>query len=144
MPEKNIHLVLIGSKEDAQDCSLLAMRLSNLRDTLIDNRAGLCSLVETANLLSTCNVVLTNDSSLGHIAENFGVPSIVIFGPTSESFGFYPVLSNSLSVSAPIGCRPCSKHGKRPCRYKEQYCFTKIDPVVISKAIISSCQTEVV
>ncbi len=100
------------------------------------NMAGKLSLVETAQALSKVKVLLTNDSGLLHIAESVGTPVLAVFGPTSEEFGFPPWREESQVFSSPIGCRPCSKHGKSPCRYGDKLCFEAIATQAIGQATL--------
>lgn len=90
------------------------------------NLAGKLSLWESAVALSEANCLLSNDSSLSHIAEAVETPAAVLFGPTVEAFGFAPRLAESRSFSSPIGCRPCSKHGKAACRFGDRLCFATL------------------
>ena len=90
------------------------------------NLTGQLSLWESAVALSCTSAVLSNDSGLSHIAEAVGTPVSVLFGPTSEAFGFSPWKPNSAAFSGQLGCRPCSKHGKAPCRYSDRLCFEMI------------------
>ena len=97
------------------------------------NFTGQCTLFETAALLKLSDALLSNDSSLGHIAEAVDTPTAILFGPTIETFGFAPRMTNingsreSKAFSSPLGCRPCSRHGKKTCRYGDQKCFYDID-----------------
>jgi len=90
------------------------------------NLAGRLSLWETTIALSSCNALLSNDSALGHIAEAVDTPVAILFGPTVEGFGFAPRMRESRAFSASLGCRPCSKHGRTPCRYDDHLCFAAI------------------
>jgi heptosyltransferase-2 len=92
------------------------------------NLYGKTNLDESAWFTSKANLCVGNDTGLLHISESLGTPVIMIFGPTSESYGFYPHLKNSKAISLPIWCRPCSTTGKKKCFRKEQYCLTGISP----------------
>ncbi len=81
---------------------------------------------DTAAVLAGCDVFLGNDSAPGHLAEALGIPVACLFGPTVEKFGFSPFRPESQAFSSPLSCRPCSKHGKSPCRYGDKLCFQKI------------------
>lgn len=94
--------------------------------------AGRLSLHETGIVLSRCLALVSNDSALGHLAESFDTPVGVLFGPTVEGFGFPPRLPTSRAFSSRLGCRPCSKHGKTPCRYGDSRCFHEIDTAAIT------------
>lgn len=95
------------------------------------NLTGKLSLADTATAVSRCELLLTNDSGLLHIAEAVGTPVCALFGPTVEEFGFAPWREDSLTVSSDIGCRPCSRHGKAPCRYDDKLCFQSLPTYVI-------------
>lgn len=127
-PEAMPGIVLLGDKREHPDCAELERRLkANQWEGPVINLAGSTTLAGTVSILASCDAVLCNDSSLGHISESLGKPSVVLFGPTSEAFGFAPQLANSRAFSAPLGCRPCSKHGKPACRYGDMACFAGID-----------------
>ncbi|MEX1099772.1 MAG: glycosyltransferase family 9 protein, partial [Bacteriovoracaceae bacterium] len=99
------------------------------------NYQGKLSLSESLAEVAKASLVIGNDSLMGHIAESTSVPSFVIFGPTSESFGFAPHLSSSKIFSVPkLWCRPCSTDGKRECFRKEQYCMLRTAPETVFQA----------
>ena len=101
------------------------------------NLAGRLSLWESAIALSETTCLLSNDSSLSHIAEAVDTPTAVLFGPTIESFGFAPRMRNSRAFSALVGCRPCSKHGRTPCRYADKLCFNALSTDAIALHLVS-------
>lgn len=105
--------------------------------------AGKLSLAQTAEKLAGCQILLTNDSSLCHIAEAVGTEAAVLFGPTSELFGFTPWRPGSRTFSVPLGCRPCSKHGKTPCRYKDKMCFNRLNTDAIARFLADRLKSDV-
>lgn len=122
---KKIGLVLLGDKKDRVLCEKLE---ANLKwEAPILNFAGDLSLWENGVVLKEAICLLCNDSALGHIAEAVGTPAVVLFGPTVEGFGFAPVKKGSKAFSTLLGCRPCSKHGKAPCRFGDMLCFWNIN-----------------
>jgi heptosyltransferase II len=118
-------LVFVGGPEDRTAATVL-MDEGQWPSPVI-NLAGKLSLDQTRAVLAKAKTLLSNDSGLAHIAEAAGTPVCVLFGPTSEAFGFPPQRADSRAFSANIGCRPCSKHGKQPCRYGDQMCFRSLD-----------------
>ena len=118
-------LVFLGGAADRVAAVTLMDQLS--WPGAVVNLAGKLTLDQTMLALTKVKTLLSNDSGLAHIAEAVGTPVAVLFGPTSEAFGFSPHLANSQSFSSDTGCRPCSKHGKTPCRYNDQMCFRSID-----------------
>jgi heptosyltransferase-2 len=96
--------------------------------TRVQNLKGQTNLKESAALIKGASLVIGNDTGMGHIAEAFNIPSVVLFGPTHKSLGFSPYLDRSLSLSENLWCSPCSGTGKKKCFRKEQYCFTQLTP----------------
>ena len=131
-------LLFLGNAADRQVAINLQRELG-WNDPLI-NLAGKLSLWETALALTDQKCLLSNDSALGHIAESVLTPAVILFGPTAESFGFAPHLASSKAFSSPIGCRPCSKHGKASCRFSDKLCFTSLPVNPISEYIIQLLQ----
>ncbi len=119
-------IYLLGDQNDFELCERL--RLKFKANFSVENKAGACSLTETCLILSQCELTLSNDSGIAHLSEACGTPVISFFGPTVEQFGFSPWMKKSFSVSAKLGCRPCSKHGKLACRYGDNLCFRLIEP----------------
>ena len=118
-------LVFLGDRNDKEITKTIIEEIDWPEMTL--DLTGQTSLYETLGVLSKVKTVLSNDSSLPHLAESIGVDSAVLFGPTTEAFGFSPHRPTSKVFSVPIGCRPCSKHGKKPCRFEDKQCFYEID-----------------
>jgi ADP-heptose:LPS heptosyltransferase len=87
------------------------------------NMCGKLTLMESASYLQQSDALLCNDSALAHMSEAVGISCAVLFGPTIEAFGFAPWREQSQAWSSPLGCRPCSKHGSRLCRYGDMRCF---------------------
>jgi len=129
----DVNLVILGNEDDRR-FSLNVLDHLKWHGSIL-NLAGKLSLMDSAHALQQCETLLSNDSSLAHIAEALGVPVSVLFGPTIERFGFAPRRSDSRSFSSLIGCRPCSKHGKQPCRYQDQMCFLNIQPSTVATRI---------
>lgn len=121
---KDLGLIFLGDKNDAEVCGQLLEKLSWTGPVL--NFASRLTLWENAVVLSQSVCLLSNDSSLGHIAEAVETPVLVLFGPTVEGFGFAPRKKESKAFSSLVGCRPCSKHGKAPCRFGDKLCFFQI------------------
>lgn len=120
---QELGFVMLGDKND---CAFAQALMPQLKSFPVKDFTGQLSLSETAQVLEQCQVLLSHDSSLGHIAEAVGRPVGMLFGPTVEAFGFTPWREPSRAFSAPVGCRPCSKHGKTPCRFGDARCFTEI------------------
>lgn len=130
----NLGLAFFGDNNDRQVARDLLDQLAWEGPVL--NLAGRLTLWESAIALRETSGLLSNDSSLGHIAEAVDTPVAVLFGPTVEAFGFPPHMRESRAFSSPVGCRPCSKHGKVPCRYGDKLCFNTLSPDDIAEHLI--------
>lgn len=64
------------------------------------------SLRETAALIKRCNVFISNDSGLMHVAAAMKTPTVAIFGPTNP-VATAPYGNGHLIVAKDISCRPC-------------------------------------
>ncbi len=84
-------------------------------------------LVDLAGDLSACDVLVTNDSGLMHLAEATGTPVVALFGPTVREFGYAPTLPRSRLLEVPLFCRPCSRNGRRACWRRDHACLRRID-----------------
>lgn len=107
--QKNPHLffVFLGGKEDLfiQD-----MQKQHPQNTL--NCAGLLSMMESAQVVRKSKLLITNDTGPLHIAEQLGHPAFALMGPAP--FGF-PSRPSTKVFERNLPCRPCSKHGQKPC-----------------------------
>lgn len=65
----------------------------------------------SAALIKRCVGFVSNDSGFMHIAYTLGVPTLALFGPTSENRS--GPLGISSIVTAPVSCRPCYRGQKR-------------------------------
>jgi histidinol-phosphate phosphatase family protein len=85
-------------------------------------------LPQLAAVAAATDLVIANDSGVGHLASAVGTPLVSIFGPTHPVLGFAPRGLRDRVEQVDEFCRPCSLHGKRPCYREERFCFTKILP----------------
>ncbi len=75
----------------------------------------------TAVLLKHAVSYLGSDTGLAHLAEAVGTSSRVIFGPTRPELGFGPWRPESVAISLPLSCAPCSKDGRTCYRISDPY-----------------------
>lgn len=117
-------LYLLGDADQKENARIL-MTFAPAHITVAD-RCGDTTLTEAAEILAGCRYAIANDSGLAHLSEAVGTPVLMFFGPTHEWFGYRPHLPQSRALSAPIGCRPCSKDGNVQCRYGDNACATML------------------
>ena len=128
-----IALVLIGGKEDQALCEEVK---ATAHTKNIYNLAGRLSLLQSAELIRRCKVLLSNDSAPMHLAVAVGTPVVAIFGATIPGYGFAPRGPNDIVIET-IGlkCRPCSIHGGKTCPIKTFDCMMTIHPEMIVQKV---------
>lgn len=128
MHERGAELVLIGGPGDAdvlevfrRECRApLAADLSSL------SVEGLAAGIARSRLLIAC------DSGPVHIATAVGVPSVVVFGPTSVRRWAPP--PPSVAVSLELSCSPCTNHGMNECPLGHHNCLRTLEPARVITA----------
>ncbi len=122
----NAYIVILGGPEDQSYCEDIR-RLIGEERTL--NVAGEVSLLQSAAILDHCDVVLTNDTGLMHIAVARKRKVVAIFGSTVKEFGFFPYGENNTVVEHPdLSCRPCTHIGLHKCPKQHFRCMKDITP----------------
>ena len=89
---------------------------------------GKTDLSRTAALLRQCRLLITNDGFLLHLAAAQGVPSVALFGPTSEEVVIPPDYRVEV-VKINLPCRPCYRAGPRKARKydcRDYHCIREI------------------
>ena len=133
--EGTLSICVLGNAQEREEGERLCRELA-LPPAQLENMCGQLSLTEVPPHLASMAVLLCNDSGLLHIAEAVGTPVVALFGPTVEAYGFKPWRADSCVFSSRLGCRPCSRHGRTPCRYGDQKCFTLLDSAAIAAALL--------
>jgi len=88
-------------------------------------------LKETVESISQCNLFISNDSGLMHIAAALTCKVIAIYGSTSPEFT--PPLSDRATIlKLDLDCQPCFK---RTCPLKHHHCMRQLLPERVLKEI---------
>ncbi len=116
-------IILFGGTDDVAHCSEIAGKMR----TEATNLAGKLTLLEIAAAMDLCDVVVTNDTGLMHLAAARKRKVVAIFGPTLQEFGFFPYGTESVVIER-IGlrCRPCSHIGSARCPRGHFKCMKEI------------------
>ncbi len=117
--ESDFQIVVFGGPSD-MFCTEIAEGFDSER---VVNTQGKLSLLESCALLSFCQVVIANDTGLMHVADALGIPSVLIFGPTSGELGCLPYHPKAQIIEHSLWCRPCSKNGQAPCIRGRRWCL---------------------
>ena len=121
---RNYIVCLIGGKDDVLLCKEIVSTIGRGR---VFSTAGKLSLLQSAELIKRCNVLVSNDSAPIHIATAVETSVVAIFGPTVPAFGFAP-FGNFDAIIETLGlkCRPCGIHGGEKCPIGTFECMLKI------------------
>lgn len=71
------------------------------------------SLAETAAVMKRCDLFVTNDSSLMHVASSLRLNTIALIGPTNINY-IHPWQTNYEIVSLNLSCAPCFHYSPKP------------------------------
>lgn len=117
-------VILIGGLEDLALCEEIERLINN---NSIVNACGRLPLLQSAELLRRCHLLISNDSAPMHLAVAMRTPVVAIFGATVPAFGFAPYGDRDVVVETlGLECRPCSIHGGDKCPVKTFDCMRNI------------------
>ena len=126
-------LVVVGGAGDAALAAEIARAAG--RERVVD-ATGKLSLLASAELLSRCAGLVTNDSAPQHLASAVGTPTVTIFGPTVPSFGFGPLAPRHATVGDELlACRPCDSHGPKVCPLGHWKCMKELGVEHVSRTL---------
>ncbi|HYF03289.1 MAG TPA: glycosyltransferase family 9 protein [Patescibacteria group bacterium] len=125
-------IVLLGSVADKEICRKISEKLSFIA---ID-RSDATSVFDTARELDACDVLITNDTGVMHIAAARRIPVVAIFGSTVTAFGFAPFrVENRIVEVSDLPCRPCTHIGRAECPLGHFNCMNLIAPDTVLKSV---------
>lgn len=76
--------------------------------------AGEWNIRQTLAMLSRCDLFLSGDTGLMHMAAAVGTPTVSIFGPTSATRRA-PTHNGGIAICPPTTCHPCFQGAWTPC-----------------------------
>jgi len=108
------------------------------------NLVNQLSLSQTLQVIKGCKLLLTGDTALMHAAAAFNKDQIVIWGSTTDDFGFYPYYGSnnkdkSIQIKQNLSCQPCSKFGKNTCPKGHMRCLKDISAKEVLLSINKIC-----
>lgn len=127
--KQNYGIVFIGSPDERNICDELTPE-----DNFI-NLAGMLSLIESAAVISKCDLLICNDSGAMHLANAVKTDVFVFFGPTVQRIGYSPIGKHDIVFEADLDCRPCGSHGGRSCPLGHHNCMRLIDVETVQEKI---------
>ena len=102
---------------------------------------GQTTLSESISIIEQCDIIVSGDSGLMHIAAAKQKPIIVVWGSTGEEYGFYPYYGKKSDqqflsiVNEQIECNPCSKYGRKKCPKGHMNCLNRLNHQLIVNQI---------
>jgi ADP-heptose:LPS heptosyltransferase len=135
--ERHAKILLFGGPVEKDDCTAVAETIS--REVGADSVAdfsGAFSLLETAAAFDYCDVVITNDSGLMHVAAARQKKIAALFGSTVREFGFAPYGTEATVIErAELACRPCTHIGRASCPLGHFRCMNDITVAEVESAV---------
>lgn len=123
-------IFLFGSEADRPTCSEIIAGSGTAASQML-NLAGATSLIEAMALIGECDVFVTNDSGLMHVAAALRTPLVAIFGST-DHIATGPHADNAVVIRKPLPCSPCKK---ARCPEKHFRCMQLIDSDEVFAAV---------
>lgn len=118
-------VMLVGGKEEIP----LVEQVAALADSSPIDFVGKLSIRETAAVISQCDLFVSNDTGLMHVAVALGVPVVAIFGPTDPRCTG-PYSDRSVVVTPAIDCAPCYNGWRAQCGTRACLDAISVDDVV--------------
>lgn len=137
--ELDAKILVFGGTMDKSMCSYIVQSINEASAAKpAADLSGEFSLLETAAAMHFCDVVVTNDSGLMHIASAMKKKIVALFGSTVKEFGFFPIGERHVVLERKgLYCRPCSHIGLSECPEKHFKCMTDIQVAEVVQAVTS-------
>jgi heptosyltransferase-2 len=106
---KNAKIFLFGGAEEEELKSSINSKINSKDCFIIKTEKFLQSIA----IMKRCNVFVTNDSALMHIASALGLKVVAIIGPTNSKY-IHPWSTEHKIVSLNLDCSPCFFYSPKP------------------------------
>ena len=131
---KNWQVFILGSKNDLPVAKAIEDQVPSENKALLFNFTGQTSIEDAVDILSTCDLVLTNDSGLMHVAAAVNVKLLALYGPTSPKFT--PPLSKKAKVIQKIEGYEKTREGELEEGYHYGLSMIKPEEVLDSLSLL--------
>ncbi|MEK7818490.1 MAG: glycosyltransferase family 9 protein [Bacteroidota bacterium] len=124
----NAKIFLFGGVDDAIISQSIFDKIKNtIGEKFVNDFTGKYSLLQTAHAFEYCDLIISNDTGLMHLASAKQKPIVAIFGSSVKEFGFYPFETKNIVIeNKNLKCRPCSHIGKSSCPENHFKCMLDI------------------
>jgi len=129
-------VLIIGGPED----EALGKAITELtKHKQIYDATGKLSLLQSAEVIRRCKVLVTNDSAPLHIGVAVRTPVVAVFGATVPEFGFAPYGEHDVVVETMgLPCRPCAIHGGNTCPIGTFVCMKNIETRMVYEKVLQA------
>ncbi|MES2764662.1 MAG: glycosyltransferase family 9 protein [Bacteroidota bacterium] len=118
----NAKILILGAENESQFLKELAAEIGeNAFAVIPPSGKSRWTLEPTLGVLKRCNIVIGNDSGVGHIAIAVGVPTVRIFGMT-DFWGYKALESPHIDIWKNLPCSPCVSIGMINPNYNLHTC----------------------
>ena len=129
--QSDAFFILFGSAADQETAAAIKRQAGAAASRIID-LTGATTLIEAMALIGECDVFVTNDSGLMHVAAALRTPLVAIFGST-DHIATGPFADNAVVIRKPLACSPCKK---THCPEKHFRCMKLIDSKEVCAAVL--------
>lgn len=133
--KNNARVLIFGGPEESDLKNNILDRIASDSASSVDT----CTLPESVAVMKRCNVFVTNDSALMHIAAANRLKTIAIIGPTNVNY-IRPWQTEHTIVSLNLDCSPCFYYSPKPltCTRKdvEYKCVRELEVDQVYNAVI--------
>jgi|GEM_PF-638788 len=117
----DITIVIFGSNAERSEVEKLQIdKLSNIMDFV-----GLLEINKTIAFIKRCDLFISGDGGLMHIAAALNVPTISLFGPTNSEV-IAPYWNNGVVIKSKLPCSPCYDNEDYRKECKDVRCMESI------------------
>ncbi len=107
--EKRARILLFGGPEEAELKKTIVNMINSQSCVIIEAH----NLAQSAAIMKRCNVFVSNDSSLMHVASAMKLKVVSIIGPTNPNY-IHPWKTEHAIVTLSLECAPCFYYSPRP------------------------------
>ncbi len=111
--KKNAKILIFGGPEERGLQELVKQNINSKNAFVIKTQ----SLPQTASIMKRCDIFITNDSSLMHVASALQLKVVAIIGPTNTNY-IFPWKTKFRIASLQLNCAPCFFYSPKPLTCK--------------------------
>jgi len=129
--ELGLQTVVTGTPDEME----IAAKVVEASDGVAVDLSGMLSVMALAALCGSARLVVSNDTSVVHIATAMGVAVVGLYGPnTPDLYG--PAGGNGLAFYEKLPCSPClTNMTRKSSECSDARCMSAIDPDRVFEAI---------